>query len=226
MALLVLVASVIGLLYWQFGDWLSLDRLAQHEQQMLEFRDRYWWWVLLVAFVIYVAASASLPSAAVLSLVYAWFFKFWTALVLISFASTMGATLAFLFSRFLFRDFVQRRFQDRWQSFDRKLEQEGGFYLFTLRLIPSVPFFVINLAMGPTRIHWWTFWWVSQVGMLPGTIVYVSVGAAAPNLQTLAEQGLSGIVTWPLILAFVLLSLLPWAAKWLVARLGKTRGAS
>lgn len=208
------VVAAALLFYWQFGEWLSLERLAAHEQQLLAFRDQYWFWVLVAAFLFYVAVTgASLPGAAVLSLVYAWFLGFWPALFLISFASTLGATLALLLSRYLFRDWVQRRFGQRWQSFDANLQREGAFYLFTLRLIPSIPFFVINLAMGPTRIPVRQFWWVSQVGMLPGTIALVWAGSAAPNLQELAERGVSGILTWPLLGSFVFLSTVPWLAR-------------
>lgn len=228
LAVVVLVVTVAGILYWQFGQWLSLERLAQHEKQLLDFRDHYWWWVVAAAFLVYVAVTgASLPGAAVLSVVLAWFLGFWPALCLVSFASTAGATLAFLLSRFLFRDYVERRFGPRLKAFDDNLAREGAFYLFTLRLIPTVPFFVINLVMGPTRINVGTFWWVSQLGMLPGTIAFVWAGAAAPSLQELSEQGLGSILTWPLITAFVVLGTLPLlirrAVLWLRSRSGDSR---
>lgn len=218
LALLLTAIALAVIAYWQWGDWLSLQRLAQHQQNLEAYRDQHWWWVIGAAFIVYVVVTgASLPGAAVLTLVLAWFLGFWPALILVSFASTFGATLAFLLSRFLFRAWVQDRLGERWELFDRRLQQEGAFYLFSLRLIPTVPFFVINLAMGPTRIPWWTFWWVSQIGMLPGTIAYVWAGSAAPDLQTLADKGVTSILTAPLIAAFLFLALVPWLGKGLVA---------
>ena len=137
----------------------------------------------------------SLPGASMLTIAYGWFFRFWSALVLVSFASTTGATIAFLLSRYLLRDIVQRRFGDRLTKFNQALEREGAFYLLTLPLIPAVPFFVINLVMGLTRLPVRTFWWVSQLGMLAGTAVYVYAGSRVPDLQTLADQGVGAIFT-------------------------------
>jgi uncharacterized membrane protein YdjX (TVP38/TMEM64 family) len=110
-----------------------------------------------------------------MTLLYGWFFKFVAALLVVSFASTTGTTLAFLLSRYLLRDAIQQKFGERLAGFNGALEREGAFYLFTLRLIPAVPFFVINVVMGLTPIRVWTFWWVSQLGMLPGTCVFVAV---------------------------------------------------
>lgn len=223
---LLLIAIVFGYLYANYSQWLTLDNLAQHEQRLLDYRDAHWFWVLAAAFGVYILVTGlSLPGGAVLTLVTAWFLGFWPALILVSFASTIGATVAFSLSRFLFRDYVQNRFGNRLKAFNENLEREGAFYLFTLRLIPTVPFFAINLAMGPTRIRTWTFYWVSQIGMLPGTIAYVWAGSAAPSLQTLSEKGIGGILTWPLILAFLFLSLVPWLAKWSVAAMRSSQNA-
>lgn len=178
----------VGALVMLIGDRLSLDYLAQQEQTLRQFQLDYPWLVYVLAFLVYVAVTGlSLPGATALSLLYAWFFGFLPAVVLVSFASTAGATLAFLLSRYFFRDAVQNRFGDQLQSFNQALEREGAFYLFTLRLIPAVPFFVINAVMGLTNIPTRTFWWVSQVGMLAGTCVYVYAGASIPRLQQLAD---------------------------------------
>ena len=166
------------------------------------------------AFGIYTLVTGfSLPGAAIMTLALGWFFGFGRAFVLVSFASTAGATLAFLISRFLLREWVQTRFRDRLTGFNDALQREGAFYLFTLRLIPVVPFFVINLVMGLTPLPVRTFWWVSQVGMLPGTAVFVYAGSQFPSLQMLAEKGAKGILSPQLILAFVILGLFPLVVK-------------
>jgi len=212
----VLVSAVYG--YTQYGDALSLEHLAQRENELREYQQRHSVLVYGVAFAIYVAVTGlSLPGAAVLSLVYAWYFGFIRAVVLISFASTMGATVAFLLSRYLLREWIQNRFGGKLTAFNQNLEKEGAFYLFTLRLIPAVPFFVINVVMGLTPMKTGTFWWVSQVGMFPGTIVYVYAGSSVPDLATLAEEGAAGIMRPHLLAAFFVLGLFPLIAKKLLA---------
>ena len=134
-------------------------------------------------------------------------------MVVVSFASTAGATMAFVLSRYFLRETIQSRFADKLTSFNESLKREGAFYLFTLRLIPAVPFFVINVVMGLTPLKTSTYWWVSQIGMLPGTAVYVYAGSQFPDLQTLAEKGGSGILTPQLVLAFVLLGAFPIVVK-------------
>lgn len=214
--LVVAVAAAIG--YGQFGDMLTLENLAAKEAELREARVNVPLLVFGIGFLIYVVVTGlSLPGAAVLTLASGWFFGVFQATLLVSFASTTGATLAFLFSRYLFRDAIQRRFGDRLERFNAALAKEGPFYLFTLRLIPVVPFFVINLVMGLTPIRTWTFWWVSQVGMLAGTIVYCYAGAAVPSLGELAERGMGGILSPRVIIAFVILGLFPITVKKIMA---------
>jgi uncharacterized membrane protein YdjX (TVP38/TMEM64 family) len=134
----------------------------------------------------------------------------WGTLI-VSFASSIGATLAFLAARFLFRDTVKSRFGDRLAAIDAGLAKDGPYYLFTLRLVPLFPFFVINLAMGLTAIKTFTFYWVSQLGMLAGTVVYVNAGTQLAKIDSL-----SGILSPPLVGAFVLLGLFPLVAKKIV----------
>ncbi|TMH83026.1 MAG: TVP38/TMEM64 family protein, partial [Betaproteobacteria bacterium] len=167
------------------------------------------WQTALGFFALYVAAAAlSLPGATVLTLIAgAIFGLLWGALI-VSFASSIGATLAFLISRFLLRDWVQRRFAKPLQGVNAGIEKEGAFYLFTLRLIPVIPFFVINLAMGLTPLRARTFYWVSQLGMLAGTLVYVNAGT---QLAKIASPG--DILSWQLIGAFGLLGFFPLLAK-------------
>ena len=135
-------------------------------------------------------------------------FGFLTGLILVSFASTIGATLAFLFSRFMFRDSVQNRFGNQLATINRGIEEEGAFYLFTLRLIPAVPFFVVNLLMGLTPIKTMVYALVSQLGMLPGTAVFVNAGSQLAKINSLGD-----ILSPSLIGAFALLGIFPIVAK-------------
>jgi uncharacterized membrane protein YdjX (TVP38/TMEM64 family) len=177
--------------------------------------------VYAAAFVIYAAMIAlPVPVGAAMTLVYGWFFGFVPAVILVSFASTAGDTLGFLASRYFLRDFVERRFAARWPHFKQSLDREGAWYLFSLRLIPAVPPFVINLLAGMTSMRVWTFWWVSQVGMFPGTCVYVYAGAKAPRIADLAAHGTRGILKPELFVALTALGLFPIVVKQLVKRLG------
>ncbi len=165
--------------------------------------------VSLIYFLIYVASTAlSVPGAVVLTLAGGALFGLGWGLVLVSFASSLGATLAMMASRFVLRDAVQNRFGSQLQRINEGVEKQGAFYLFTLRLVPVVPFFVINLGMGLTPIGVWTFYWVSQVGMFAGTIVYVNAGTQLAQLESL-----SGIASPGLLVSFALLGIFPWLAR-------------
>jgi uncharacterized membrane protein YdjX (TVP38/TMEM64 family) len=219
LALLVLVACAVAIGYWQLGDSLSLQNLAHQESQLRGFQQQHPVLVYGGAFLIYVIVTGlSLPGATVLTLTYGWYFGLLRGVLVVSLASTAGATLAFLLSRFLFRDWIQRRFGQRLHNFNRALGQEGPFFLFSLRLIPAVPFFVINAVMGLTPIRARTFWWVSQLGMLPGTVVYVYAGSSVPSLQTLADKGLNAVFTpgqlTQILVAFVVLGVFPPIVRW------------
>jgi len=150
----------------------------------------------------------SLPGAAVMTLAGGALFGLVVGVLIISFASSIGATLACFLARYVLRDFIQGRFGDRLKTINAGIEREGAFYLFTLRLVPIFPFFVINLVMGLTRMRLRTFYWVSQIGMLAGTIVYVNAGRELGRLESL-----SGILSLRLIVSFVILGLFPLAAK-------------
>ena len=165
-------------------------------------------------FLVYVLATAfSLPTGALLTLAGGAVFGFGTGVVLVSFASTIGATLAFLFSRVILRDWVQQKFASHLEAINRGVEKDGAFYLFSLRLIPVFPFWLINLLMGLTSLKARTYFWVSQLGMLPATLVYVNAGA---ELAAIEEVSPAGILTPGLILSFVLLASLPFIAKAIV----------
>ena len=227
----VVLGSIAAVLYWKFGSQLSLESLAQQETALRSFQAEHPVMVFAIAFAIYVAVTGmSLPGAAALTLMYGWYFGFTEGVLLVSFASTLGATVAFLFSRYLFRDAIMSRFGDRFKKFNEALEREGPFYLFTLRLIPAVPFFVVNAVMGLTPIKTRTFWWVSQIGMLAGTAVFVYAGSSVPNLSTLAEKGVNAAFSstqmMQIIGAFALIGVFPLIARWGVKLFKKDSGTT
>ncbi len=218
----VLVAVVTA--YVQFGDRLNLESLAASESQLRQFQTDHSILVYGIAFVVYVGVTGlSLPGATALTLLYGWYFGLLRGVVVVSFASTAGATLAFLLSRYLFGRAVQNRFEAKLSGFNEALRREGPFYLFTLRLIPAIPFFVINLVMGLTPIRVVTFWWVSQLGMLAGTTVYVYAGSSVPSLQVLAQHGVQAVLTpgqlMQLVVALALLGVFPLAVRLVVRKL-------
>jgi len=225
-AVLVALAVVVTALFLRFRHDLSLDALAARETSLRTLCDEHAVASLAVAFLAYVAVTGlSLPGAAAMSVLYGWLFGFWKALIVVSFASTTGATIAFLLSRYLFGQAIQARYGERVAAFNAAIEREGAFYLFTLRLIPQVPFFVLNVVMGLTKLRPRTFWWVSQLGMLPGTIVFVLAGSSVKSLREIQERGLSSILDWKLVTALILLGVVPLAIKKLLAYVRPTAAA-
>ena len=219
------IAIVAGVVLLR--DKLSLAYLADQEVAFKEFQAAHPLLVFGVAFLVYAGVTGlSIPGAAVLTILYGWLFEWWQAIVLVSFAATTGATIAFLLSRYLFRDTFEAKFGARLEKFNQQLEKEGAFYLFTLRLFAGIPFFLINVVMGLTPIRTWTFWWVSQLGMLPGTMLYTYVGEAAPSLERLAEEGTGAVFSTGQIIqfaiAFGLLGLFPLVAKWIIKKIRPT----
>lgn len=187
--------------------------------------------VLSVAFVLYLAMTAlPIPGTSLLKLAAGWLFGFWPALVLVSCASSVGATLSCGLSRTLFRDAAARRLGSRSRLIEESLVKDGDFYLLTLRLLPHVPFFLVNLAMGLTRYPLCRFYWISLLGMFPATCVYVYAGSQAADLKTLVERGPGSLLTPKLIVALCLLALLPWGLRSIVRgvrrRVGDTMGES
>lgn len=229
LGLFLLAAGIAALLFWQFGDRLKLETLAQYEQRLEKYQQDHPVLVYLLAFLVYVVVTGlSLPGAAILTLLYGWYFGLLRGVLLVSFASTTGATVAFLLSRYFFGSIVQQRFSKQLTNFNRRLEEEGAFYLFTLRMIAAVPFFIVNLVMGLTKIGVFKFWWISQLGMLPGTILYVYIGANVPDLQTLAEHGVTHVLSQStitqLLIGFALLGTFPLLAKFIIKRIRKSSG--
>ena len=222
--IIVAIIAAAGAIYCKYSEELNLERLADRESILRQFLESHPVLASCAAFSVYVLVTGlSLPGALVLSLTYAWLFGFWRSLLIVSFASTTGATIAFLLSRFLFRDWVRNRFSGRLSDFEKHWDADGPFYLLTLRLVPAVPFFIVNLMMGLTPIRTRTYWWVSQIGMLPGSIVYLYAGSTVPSLSVLSKRGTAGILSVELLIGLSLLGASPWLIRWLVRRLKRQK---
>ena len=175
----------------------------------------------LIYFVVYVlATSLSLPGAALLTIIGGMIFGLWTGVLLVSFASTLGATLAFLLSRFVLRDWVQMKFARYLKAVNEGVQKDGAQYLFSLRLIPLFPFWIVNLVMGLMPIKVTTYYWVSQLGMLAGTVVFVNAGATLGEIEQLSTEG---ILTPNLLFSFVLLATFPFVARFFLAYLQRRK---
>jgi uncharacterized membrane protein YdjX (TVP38/TMEM64 family) len=205
---LIVLFKVLGL-----GQYLTLDYLKSSQEKFAVLYSSNQVAVIAVYMLIYIAVTAlSLPGAAVMTLAGGAMFGFWVGFVVVSFASTIGATLACFVARFLLRDWVQNKFGEKLTAINDGIAREGAFYLFSLRLVPIFPFFVINLLLGLTNMKLLTFYWVSQVGMLPGTMVFVNGGKELAKIDSLA-----GILSPGLIISFVILGLFPITVKKLLA---------
>ncbi len=208
----VLLGAIALFFALGLDQYLRLDTLRQSQARLAEVYAQMPWTVRASYLVLYVAVTAlSLPGAAVLTLAGGAVFGLGWGLLLVSFASSLGATLSFLMARFVLRDSVQARFAGRLAEINKGVEREGVFYLLGLRLVPLVPFFVINLALGLTAMRVWTFYWVSQVGMLAGTAVYVNAGTQLASIQSLRD-----VLSPALLGAFVLLGIFPLLARGLL----------
>jgi uncharacterized membrane protein YdjX (TVP38/TMEM64 family) len=202
--ILVILFKALGL-----GQYLTLDYLKASQEKFTELYTNHRLVVIVTYMGIYIAVTAlSLPGAAVMTLAGGAMFGFWVGVLVVSFASTIGATLACFVARFLLRDWVQNKLGGKLSTMNKGIAKQGAFYLFSLRLVPIFPFFVINLAMGLTPMKLATFYWVSQVGMLPGTMVYINAGKELGQVESL-----SGILSPGLILSFVILGLFPLTVK-------------
>jgi pyruvate/2-oxoglutarate dehydrogenase complex dihydrolipoamide dehydrogenase (E3) component/uncharacterized membrane protein YdjX (TVP38/TMEM64 family) len=207
------------LLALDVGRFLSVEQLKASQASFARLHAEQPLTVAAVYFLIYVAATAlSFPGATIITLAGGAIFGLWQGLLIVSFASTVGAVLAFLASRFVLREWVEARFGQRLADINAGVNREGAFYLFSLRLIPVVPFFLINLLMGLTRMKVWTFYWVSQLGMLAGTAVFVNAGTQLAQLESL-----QGILSPALLGSFVLLGIFPLIARRIVAAVQKRK---
>ena len=222
-AALIAIPLTIVLVWWTFRDQLTLHQLAIREAVFREHLNKHWLQLYAAAFALYVVVAAgSIPIATLLMLAAGGLFGFRDGLLLVSFASTAGATIAFLTSRYLLREHAALRLRGWVPRVTSALERHGALYLFAMRLTPAVPFVVVNVVMGLTHLPARTFWWVSQLGMLPAAALFVYAGSTVPDLHQLAENGPQAVITIPLATAFVLLGLFPFAAKWAIHRLRVT----
>lgn len=214
----IIIAAIIAALAVLFfamdlQQYLTLTYLKASQARFTAYYANHKIAVIVIYMLIYITVTAlSLPGAIPMTLTGGALFGLVTGTLVISFASTIGATLACLVSRFLLRDWVQEKFGNRLTAINNGVETEGALYLFSLRLVPIFPFFLINLAMGLTKMPILTYYWVSQVGMLPGTVVFVNAGRELARIDSAA-----GILSPGLLFSFVLLGIFPLVAKKLLA---------
>ncbi len=215
---LIIVALIAGLVIVFFAagldDHVTLESVKASQARFQDIYAKHPFSAIMLFAVFYILVTAlNLPGATVLGLAAGALFGVVTGTIIISFASSIGATLACLLSRYLLRDWVEGKFGDRLKTINEGIRREGAFYLFSLRLIPLFPFFIINMVMGLTPIRLRTFYWVSQLGMLPGTAVYVNAGSQLAKIDSL-----SGIFSPCLVASFVLLGIFPLITKKILDR--------
>ena len=216
---IALLGGVVAFFAFGLQHQLNLEALKTRQQALDAYHQAHPWLLGVDFFLVYmIFATLSLPGAELLTVAAGAVFGLLQGTLLVSFASTIGATLAMLSSRFILREWVRKRFGERLKRIDRGIEREGAFYLFSIRLVPIFPFFAINLVMGVTSLPTLTFYWVSQLGMLAGTLVYVNAGTQLAGLQSL-----SGLLSPGLIGSFLLLAVLPWIARVILAWIKRRR---
>jgi len=210
LVLLLVIGVLVGLFFvFDLSQYMSLAFLKETRAVAEAFVADNPSLSTLGFFGVYVLVTGlSLPGAAVMTLAAGAIFGFWWGLLVVSFASTLGATLAMVISRSLLRDWVQAKFSDQLLTVNEGLQRDGGFYLFSIRMVPLIPFFIINLVMGVTRISTWQFYWVSQTGMFAGTIFFVFAGTQLAQVSSIGD-----VLSPPLIVALTLLGLFPLIAR-------------
>lgn len=217
--ILLLAAILTAFFAFDLHEYATLETLKDQKDRLQAYYDTHTALLLAGYFLLYVFVTAfSLPAATVLTLLGGAIFGLFFGLILVSFASTIGATLAFLMARFLAKDYIQKTYSKQLTKINEGFEREGAFYLFAMRLVPAFPFFMINVVTALMPINVWTFYWVSQLGMLAGTAVYVYAGTQLAAIETLSD-----IASPTLLLAFTLLGLFPLLAKKLLTLLRKER---
>lgn len=210
--LLIVLAGILAVFlfyYFDLKQYLTLPYIKESQESLQQLYLENRLTVISAYMAIYIAVTAlSLPGAVIMTLAGGGLFGFTVGTIVISFASTIGATIACAVSRYLLRDSVQGKFSDKLKAINKGIEEEGAFYLFTVRLIPVFPFFIVNLLLGLTKMPLITYFWVSQLGMIPGTMVYVNAGKELAKIDSLG-----GILSPGLIASFVILGLFPITVK-------------
>jgi uncharacterized membrane protein YdjX (TVP38/TMEM64 family) len=208
--ILFLFIVVIGLFFaFDLGQYLNLGYIKSKQELINDFYNLNPVWTGFIFFICYVLITGtSLPGASVMTLIGGAIFGVFWGTILVSFSSVLGATIAFLLVRYLFHDFVQSRYKKQLEPINDGIKKEGGFYLFTLRLVPAFPFFIINILMALTPIKTINFALISQIGMLPATIVYVNAGTQLAKVDSLND-----ILTTNIIISFALIGIIPLLSK-------------
>ena len=209
----------LGAVYLWFRPYLTLNALILHEAQLRALTSQYPLISILVGFLVYVVLSL-IPGTTGKSLVYGWLFGFWCAVVQVNIALTFAAVVTFLFSRYMFRDAIQSRFGVYLSWLNRTMRNDGAYLLMTLR-VAHAPYSFVNYSFGATPMPTKTFWWASQIGLIPGNVLFVYAGSNLPTLQAVAEDGLRTLITPQLVVSFILLACIPFVARWLIRRLSR-----
>ncbi len=216
---IVVIALIAAFFAFDLQQYFNLEYLQSQKASLEQLNAQYPLLLAFGYFVVYIAVAAlALPAAAILTLAGGAIFGFWKGMLLVSFASTIGATIAFLLTRYLFHDSVQSRFGDRLETINRGIENEGAFYVFGLRLVPLFPFVMVNSVLALTKLKTFTFYWSSQLGMLIGTAVYVNAGTQLAEISSTSD-----ILSLELLLSFALLGVFPIIAKHLLAWLKQNK---
>jgi len=206
---LFLISLIILFFIYEMNEYSSLQNIKRQYQNLLHYYDKNNLLIHIVFIFIYIiTTSLSLPFALALTLIGGALFGFWYGLILVSFGSTIGATIAFLIARFIGYEYVRINYQNQLSKFYNGFKKEGTYYLFALRMVPLFPFFMINIITALMPIKTWTFYWVSQVGMLPGTILYVFAGTQLSEIKSLSD-----IMSPTLIVTFILIGFFPILVK-------------
>jgi uncharacterized membrane protein YdjX (TVP38/TMEM64 family) len=213
----VIVAVIAAFFIFDLGQYLSLDYLKSQKESLNALYAENPVLISVIFFIVYVLVAAfNLPAAALLTVAAGAILGFWNGLFVVSFASSIGATGAFLMTRYLFNDAIQSKFGDRLKTINAGIEREGAFYVFGLRLVPLFPFVVVNSVLALTKLKTWTFYWASQIGMLAGTAVFVNAGTQLADISSLGD------IASPAVLgSFALLGVFPILAKYILKLLKK-----
>jgi uncharacterized membrane protein YdjX (TVP38/TMEM64 family) len=213
---IILVCAIAALIaaffFYDLGQYLNLEYLKLKKDSLNAFYQEKPVLISAVFFVVYVLVAAfALPAALLLTVAAGAVLGFWNGLFIVSFASSIGATIAFLLTRYLFHDVIQAKFGDRLSAVNSGIEREGALYVFGLRLVPLFPFVMVNSLLGLTKLKTWTFYWASQIGMLAGTAVFVNAGTQLADIESLGD-----ILSLKFALSFALLGVFPILAKYLL----------
>ncbi|QEG40885.1 TVP38/TMEM64 family protein [Roseimaritima ulvae] len=222
--LLLVLLALLALGWWKYADAVSWQTLADQEEQLRQTVRTNWGSSLVFGFLIYVLLSL-VPGTAGKSIVYGWLFGFWLGLLIVSTALTIAAVISLIVVRYMFRDWVEAKLSRFIRIIDSAVASQGATWLVALRLMHA-PYTITNYALGATDVRVKTFAWTTQLGMLPGTIVFVLAGASIPELHTLAEKGIWGVVDVPLMVLLSLLALLPLLGRWVRSRFRNARSVA